>query len=521
MAKFTLTLTSAGTALLGKALAAKSLVFTSFGLGDGVYSGSAVSKTALTAEQVKVDITKITRSGSIATLRATVVYADLPSEFKWRELGVYAKDPDTGADTLYAYANAGDNYDTIGGDQALTEMNVSVKVAVAESSDVNVTIQSGETVYVSASDFDKLSETVDKGAVITLAHSKSGSTHIFTGLGSKTGLVPAQFKSTAAYTEGDGATIDGVSYTIQLTGADDPETDLFVSGKSILVDIDTDGKTINFKAGGGLTKAKLSLATATEDKVFNGYTFYSGDKSLKTGKALNTVTTVDASNLFNGKKAYTNNGVLITGSALSTTTTVNASNLFSGKKAYTNTGKLITGTALSVTTDVAASNLFSGKKAYTNSGTLITGTALSETTTASAAYIASGKTAYDNNGNLITGTLEASKVYIDTRSVSVTFTYDESKGYYVGNTAVAVPYPNAKYIIAVVKTTGSTSSFSVNGEGTVSRTNGVWAGSGDTGMVYIRGDGNYLNYGNAGAVYESNLKTCTGTITFYSVVEVS
>lgn len=292
MAKFTLSLTSAGTTLLGKALTAKALVFTKMGLGDGEYTGSAVGKTALTAEKVRVNIGEIARSGASAILRATVVYADLPSEFKWRELGVYAKDPDTGADVLYAYANAGDSYDTIGGTDALREMIVRTRIAITEAADVNVTVQSGNTVYVRKEEFDKLAETVTDittgagtygSTVLTLTHTKNSTTHVFTGLSGRTGLIPAQFKSTAGYTAGDTATVDGVAYTIQLTGAEAPETDLFISGKSILVDLDTEGKTINFKAGGGLGKAKLALADAIEGEVFAGKTFYAGGKELRTG----------------------------------------------------------------------------------------------------------------------------------------------------------------------------------------------------------------------------------------------
>ena len=182
------------------------------------------------------------------------------------------------------------------------------------------------------------------GMVVTLTHAKSGTTHAFTGLGAREGLVPCQFKSTAGYTEGDTATIDGTPYTIVLTGADQPETDLFVSGKSILADVDTESKTINFKAGGGLTKAKLALATATEATVFNGKTFYGGDsKELRTGTALATATSVAAGNLFNGKTAYDNNGNLITGTALSQAVNVTANNIPSGVTAYNQAGQRITG----------------------------------------------------------------------------------------------------------------------------------------------------------------------------------
>lgn len=40
-------------------------------------------------------------------------------------------------------------------------------------------------------------------------------------------------------------------------------------------------------AGGGLTSGKLKLATAAENEVLSGETFYSGDKLLKTGSMVN------------------------------------------------------------------------------------------------------------------------------------------------------------------------------------------------------------------------------------------
>ena len=103
-------------------------------------------------------------------------------------------------------------------------------------------------------------------------------------------------------------------------------------------------KCILMGSGGGLTKSKLSLATATEATVFNGRTFYAGgSKVLRTGTALSTVTDVAAGNLFNGRKAYDNNGNLVTGTALSQAVNVNANNIPSGVTAYNQAGQRITG----------------------------------------------------------------------------------------------------------------------------------------------------------------------------------
>ena len=343
MAKFQLNLTSAGSALLGQVMTSRVLTFTQMALGDGVYSGGAWNLTALVSEKKRVDITSaVAAAGSgEALLRSTLTYADLPDTFYWREFGIYAKDPSGGPDILYAYANAGDDYDTIGGSGALREIILRARVAISDVSDLTVTVQSGSTVYVSAEELadaiaevnasieviqtiiqqvtgvdpsDPEAEPPNGSMVVTLTHQKSGTVHAFTGLGSRTGLVPCQFKATADYTAGDIATIDETAYTIVLTSDEAPEDGLFVYGRSVLVDVDTVGKTINFKAGGGLTKAKLALATATEATVFNGKTFYAGNtKELRTGTALSQAVSVTANNIPSGVTAYNQAGQRITG----------------------------------------------------------------------------------------------------------------------------------------------------------------------------------------------------------------
>lgn len=395
MAKFKPSLTTAGLRVLSEGLGGKEIKFTSIAIGDGEYSGSTSAITKLVSEKARAAISSVDVKSGEAKVRASIVYADLPVEFKWRELGVFVTDPDTQQEVLYAYANAGSNYDTIGGDQALTEMNVLVKVLVGEAANVTVNVQSGENIYAKKEDLDKIQTNVTNitniiqqvtgvdpsnpdaeppsgSMVVTLMHTKSDTVHAFTGLGERTGLVPCQFKSTAGYTEGDTATIDGTAYTITLTGADAPETDLFVSGKSILIDVDTEGKFINFKSGGGLTNGKLALADATEDTVFNGRTFYAGSKTMRTGRALATATNVTAQKMFAGVTAYNQQGQLITGNPAATNVT--AAKMFTGTTAFDRNGNLITGAPTK--TNVQASDIARGKKAYTDAGALLTGTGL-------------------------------------------------------------------------------------------------------------------------------------------------
>lgn len=122
--------------------------------------------------------------------------------------------------------------------------------------------------------------------VIQLSHQKSGNVHQLTGLSGVSGTVSAVFTATAGYKTGDTFTVDGTAYTIQLSNGETAEDNLFVSGAAVPVVLDTAGKKVNFKAGGGLSNSKLALATAKEADVANGKTFYAGNKLLKTGSLI-------------------------------------------------------------------------------------------------------------------------------------------------------------------------------------------------------------------------------------------
>ncbi|MBP1553359.1 MAG: hypothetical protein J6B21_04310 [Oscillospiraceae bacterium] len=88
-----------------------------------------------------------------------------------------------------------------------------------------------------------------------------------------------KFKATATGTY-IAFTIGGVSYAVKAGGETEIE---LTSGVWYSFILDTDAKTINFKSGGGLSNSKLALATATAADVLTGKTFYSGNKTLKTG----------------------------------------------------------------------------------------------------------------------------------------------------------------------------------------------------------------------------------------------
>lgn len=347
-------ITNKGYQLLAKLIDGNTLNITKALTGSGyVTPGLLQSQTAVSSPKQNLSFHPISypEKGK-CVLPCFLDNQSLDTGYTAMQIGIYAQDPDVG-EILFFIAQAESGTGTIV--PSKNEMpgytaEWSFTFAYGKASSVNITVDPSNTIsqevmenYVHQFIISVEAQQAVNG-VCTLTHSKSGTVHNFTGMQGRSGLVPCQFKSTAGYTEGDTATIDGTAYTITLTGADAPETDLFVSGKSILVDVDTEGKLINFKSGGGLTNGKLALADATEDTVFNGRTFYAGDKTLRTGRALATPTTVTAQKMFKGIKAYNDKGQLVTGAPTATSAT--AGDIVAGKTAYDNEGNFIKGTRL-------------------------------------------------------------------------------------------------------------------------------------------------------------------------------
>ena len=126
----------------------------------------------------------------------------------------------------------------------------------------------------------------DSRGVSTYTHTKMDNVHHFNGSGTS-----GRVKMTADVEAGD---------TVMLGGQEVPAyvgAEIFadaLAGEPVTgrwLTFTNDGEQINFNGGGGLSIAKLALATADTGDVISGKKFYSGDKSLKTGSILprNTV----------------------------------------------------------------------------------------------------------------------------------------------------------------------------------------------------------------------------------------
>lgn len=132
-------------------------------LGAGVLTDSddILRFTDLKAPKMTIPITKVNDSNPekiVLTLDAS--NESLEQGFVSREIGIFAK-LDDGAETLYAYSNAGSNYDYIPSKDTPTDENrIVVNLIVSSSANIQITIDKS-IVYAHISDVEEMIATHD------------------------------------------------------------------------------------------------------------------------------------------------------------------------------------------------------------------------------------------------------------------------------------------------------------------------------------------------------------------------
>ena len=162
MAKFAnLTFTSQGTQMLVQAQNTHTLTFTCGKLGSGSITDSDdITKfTDLKSPKMKLPIVSVDDSNpEKLVLTFDTSNTNLEEGFVSREIGIFAK-LDNGAETLYAYSNAGNNYDYIPSKDTLSDENrLVVNLVVSSSANISIKIDSS-IVYVHKSDVESMIKT--------------------------------------------------------------------------------------------------------------------------------------------------------------------------------------------------------------------------------------------------------------------------------------------------------------------------------------------------------------------------
>ena len=138
-----LIMTNRGRNLQVKAQTGVNLTFTRMAIGDGSLGNSSVLElNALKNERKSLNLTKLKAStGGRVLIGAVLSNQDITSGFYFREIGIFATDPDVG-EILYCYGNAGSTADYIpaGGGSDLIEKTININVIVGNAANVSATI---------------------------------------------------------------------------------------------------------------------------------------------------------------------------------------------------------------------------------------------------------------------------------------------------------------------------------------------------------------------------------------------
>ncbi|MCY9764921.1 phage tail protein, partial [Paenibacillus alvei] len=139
-----LLLTKKGLALLTKAQAGKQLKYTRVGIGDGNLNGvDPTTLNKLVLEVKSTQITKLEIQQDKAVIGFVLSNKDLTTGFYFREIGIFALDPDEG-EVLYSYVNAGANAEFIPptGSAEAIEKEINALFTVGNASNVSAVIDS-------------------------------------------------------------------------------------------------------------------------------------------------------------------------------------------------------------------------------------------------------------------------------------------------------------------------------------------------------------------------------------------
>lgn len=141
--------TDEGRALQAKAQAGTALKFTKMQLGDGELGSQAIAAmTKLVNPLITVGISGVKAGNNYATVKSNFSNSGLTTGFYWREIGVFAANPekpnDRNSDILYCYANAGSlaEYIPAAGSEIIEKI-ISIPCIIGDAENVSAEVASG------------------------------------------------------------------------------------------------------------------------------------------------------------------------------------------------------------------------------------------------------------------------------------------------------------------------------------------------------------------------------------------
>lgn len=153
-------ITKQGAILAAKTIVGKIIEFSHIEVGEGTYTGDIKEKTALTTKIMQCEIIKVKqKSDTEVAIAFLLKNTEVPKAFYFREIGLFAIDPDTKEKVLFAYSNAGNKAEYINNSiSEKIEKYIDIIVTVDNASNVNITLDENE-IYVTEK---KLEETLEQ-----------------------------------------------------------------------------------------------------------------------------------------------------------------------------------------------------------------------------------------------------------------------------------------------------------------------------------------------------------------------
>lgn len=172
MAYRTTYITTQGAILAAKTLEAKTLQFSRFAVGDGNLENDDIDNIKALTNLVNTiksfNITKISReTDTQVTVKGLFKNTDVEESFYLKELGLYAIDPDTQEEILFAYINYGDQAEYI---------NNSITEKKEHYYDMIITVDNAENVEITV---DPNSVYVTEKQVIEIIEAFSNKGHVY------------------------------------------------------------------------------------------------------------------------------------------------------------------------------------------------------------------------------------------------------------------------------------------------------------------------------------------------------
>ena len=155
-------ITTNGLSIQYKAQTGKELKFTKFILGDRTYTGSIIDLTALVSPKETANVKRLSVTGTGNNKKVIIGFdidtSKITTGFYLREIGLYAKDPDTNEEVLIFYTNAGDTADYISNKTSTTISTkmINAELYISDVANITATIDTSMT-YATASEVNALS----------------------------------------------------------------------------------------------------------------------------------------------------------------------------------------------------------------------------------------------------------------------------------------------------------------------------------------------------------------------------